>query len=284
MRLQRLHSHWYCRARRAVLLLPLYFLCREVQFFLEYGGPAEVTASWGCWRVPQTMWAMPWAVRSLMKAGLDRLVLRGLTVAATVQQNFERGEYTHTYVSPEGAMRVAFPRYKLEFESRGDSRFHSMNYAGYRLAARQQLEDTLMQFREYLLLEHVAKGSDNILVLVPAGRVSLDRDGVSISVSETSDAARSYHVYDVHPRIRHLKARDPLRRLRLAALCAVGPCTTMYRASSYRGPCRTAPQCFDSCKPKLVTPAVRWRSTWRRCYGSWRAPLGVILAAGYLRL
>ena len=219
-RLQRLHSHWYSRARRAVLLRPLYFRCREVHFFLEYDGPPEVTASWACWRVPETMWARPWAELSLRKAGLDRLVLQDPTVAASVLRKFERRKYTHTYVSPDGAMRVSFPRYELEFERRGDGRFHSMNYAGYRLAGEQQLEDTLLQFHAYLVLEHVAKGSDDVLVLVPAGRVSLDQDGVSIRASEACDAARACHVYDVHPRFRHLMARDRLGRLQLAALYA----------------------------------------------------------------
>eukprot|EP00798_Chlamydomonas_sp_ICE-L_P016685 gene16685-22945_t len=98
---------------------------------------------------------------------------------------------------------------------------------------------TLPNFQQYLVLERVrqeghtfqAQQSDR-MIIVPEGLVALkkrradggvqpnaeDLVGVSVTVSQATDASLKVHCYEVHPRFGHLVASSILSRLQLAAL------------------------------------------------------------------
>ncbi|GLC47559.1 hypothetical protein PLESTB_000001100 [Pleodorina starrii] len=168
---------------------------------------------------------------------------------------------------------LELPRFGLEFEVRptdgsgggggggGCGQVLSRDYTGYRLHRRQLLvygdaaagappvsfdavQYTLPEFRQCLVLERVpgtgavvGARREDVLVLVPAGEVVMDRGsssgggggsggatggGASVRVEVSSDAHAhlKVHCYGVHGRFGHLRAASIPARLQLAALYA----------------------------------------------------------------
>ena len=224
-RLRELHSHWLSADHSAVLLRGRPFHQRGVAFVAVRRADTE----WECLHVPSHCRDMRWT--ELLMPGRqvdwDRLVIpREPCVAGTVLAKFEPRQYHHFCMAPCGRVKVALPRYALEFRlepAQEGAAFHfrSLNYVGYRLADVQALEDTLFGFQHYLVLEHVRTGRE--MLLCPKGLLDLTvapELGRSIALPPECDAVCQCQVYDVHPRFRHLKARSVGARLQLATLYA----------------------------------------------------------------
>ncbi|KAL4434355.1 hypothetical protein ABPG75_000796 [Micractinium tetrahymenae] len=133
-------------------------------------------------------------------------------------------------------MLFELPRFGLEFELLPSGELRSLDYAGHRLAACQQLWEpaaaaghdggssgaasyTLPDFQQYLVLEPAAP-LQRRLVIVPVGRAVRLEVAVEIEHSSASDADIKSHTYSVHPRFGHLLASTVHARLQLAALYA----------------------------------------------------------------
>ena len=131
-------------------------------------------------------------------------------------------EFIHGFATRRRTLLFELPRYGLGFELR-DGRLHSDNFVGFVLAPRQQLQDTLHGFQQYLLLESVTQDAPS-LVIIPVGAVVWTAVLVEVQGSSAFDAQRRYHAYEVHPRFVSIEARHgPTAieaRLQLAALYA----------------------------------------------------------------
>ena len=93
---------------------------------------------------------------------------------------------------------------------------------GYYLGPIQQLEDELLYFEKYLVLQ-----SDHakFKIIVPSGNVVREMDSsggrrVTIETGHDEKSKLRIHAYDVHPRLKSLTASSVEARLQLAVLYA----------------------------------------------------------------
>ena len=135
VRLRKLHSHWYCLDRKAVLLRPIPVQQREVAFMLHR--TSAPGADWTCCAVPRALRARPWTALTPDLLTFDRLVMNALDPhLATSLAKFEAPEVTHTLVTPDGRLKIALPRFELEFVHENGGRLRSVNFVEYCLADR----------------------------------------------------------------------------------------------------------------------------------------------------
>eukprot|EP00798_Chlamydomonas_sp_ICE-L_P016734 gene16734-23004_t len=258
VRIRQLHSHWLCRADNIIVVRPVSFLCHHTHYVIccnprskdskqSHTGDVE-KFRYSCLRIPLHLMQRPWpSLLSEHRAELtDELVLaQQSSLGLKILAKLEDSKFIQTYSQESASLLWELPRYGLEFECR-DGTFLSRDYAGFKLADRQQLacrtgEDdyavegcvdyTLPNFEQYLVLERMhqegntfqAQQSDQ-MIIVPNGTVTLDRadkmvlPSVYVSVSKATDASLKVHRYEVHPRFGHLVASSILSSLQLAAL------------------------------------------------------------------
>jgi hypothetical protein len=233
-RLRELHSHWLCRASRRVLLRPPRLPhAPETAFLIALdggGGGAGVH----CMRVPRHLQSVT-SASDIVPQLTDALVLWDCPPPVAALHKFESAALIHHFVNlADGTYSIELPRFGLEFELRraddaadGGGCLASKDYAGYALAAQQQLADTLPGFAQCLVLapgdallsQHPWGGP--VKVLIPTGAVSRDAEGgVHVRAASAAGAARSACAFDVHARFGELRARTVAARLQLAALYA----------------------------------------------------------------
>jgi hypothetical protein len=193
LRLQQMHSHWYCRSAHAVVLRRRTFDSREAQFLLLQSDTLKMTtpnfagdAGWLCFRVPNHQARLGWLQLFSLLSTFDQLVLPAASQAMRVLSKFEtQPGCVHAYRAAEsGALIFELPRYDLGFELEASGRLRSRNFRGFCLAATQQLHDALGDYRQYLLLEEekeeVLESSRQSLLVAPAGQVRRDAARVYI--------------------------------------------------------------------------------------------------------
>lgn len=162
IRLRHMHSHWLCRERQVVLLRPQHFNQRDVHFLL-LADRSE------CFRIPEHQQPLPWWDLLAMTDSFDSLLLPKSSDHLIVHDQNESilrtlGKFEtdrtliHTYLSHKGDLLFELPRYGLAFELADDigssgGLLESKNYSGFVLSAEQQLDDALLGFDQYLVLE-----------------------------------------------------------------------------------------------------------------------------------
>lgn len=239
LRLQKMHSHWYCREELCVVLRRTAFYEREAQFMLVHSSEIDFIASavknhagdlglngdraWLCFRLPDHQAKKcPWRDHMRSLSWFDQLVLPNAASAA--MQIFGKFEtdpgVVHAYYDADGMLIFELPRYDLGFQLEESGKLRSRNFSGFSLAGKQQLDDALAGFSQYLIL----KSPSQSLLLIPEGEVT-SRDGVvCISGPEGCDEERRLHVYEIHPRFHTLEPKAGATaiqaRLQLAALYA----------------------------------------------------------------
>ena len=238
-RLQKMYSHWYCRSYGAIVLRPRLFNHRGVHFLLvslraptwrrDFGvRNFASTDGWLSCCVPDHQAQVNWPQLLAQLNTMDQLVLPTASKILHALHKFETqpGLVHAYYAAPHGTLAFELPRFDLRFEldddeaSKYTGRFRSCNFIGFVLSGRQQLPDTLHDFRGYLVLEN---GQDTLLI-TPAGDVKRRDDSVFVSGPSSCDAERRFHVYEQHPRFQTLEPKaGPTAinaRLQLAALYA----------------------------------------------------------------
>ena len=237
VRLRELHSHWYCRTERVVLLRPHLFSEREVDFVLKLPDAYQPDVSVGCqcMQITSHLRATDWMKLIDSEQFLhDKLVLHD-SVAKDIFCKFESEEFVHTYESiMKQTLVFSLPRFKIEFElfpvcaGRHEGKLVSKNYTGYILKDCQKVHDTLHGLAEYLVLElddpnaHMSLALPAEIMLFPDNQVLYNIHGgfAYTNTNLYSGAILQIHTIHVHRRFRHLQADNILARLHLAALYA----------------------------------------------------------------
>ena len=244
-RLRTMHSHWLCRAARAIVFRSTGFRVRDADFIAKCssseGGPIS------CYRVPPHLRSYEWQLLlekaedpayGLGSGGKLVLVEEGNIVMSALAKFEPRavGPRTaiHTYLQPDGGLNIDLPRFGLSFKvdplstrqqdvGRGASGIRCVSHGGYQLACDQQLEDTLPELTRYLVLVH--EGDEETMVLVPRGKVVV-RDGAAPRVwiecdgEESEQSELQVFSYTLHRRWGQLNAGGLSARLQLAAMYA----------------------------------------------------------------
>lgn len=248
IRLQKMHSHWYCRKLRIVVLRQQAFCEREPQFILvhydttiasnyhhevckvpsvkKHAGESGHGGSlaWLCFRLldhqaKERSWLDH--LRGSLSL-LERLVLPDASSAAMhILRKFETEPgVVHAFYDADGVLIFELPRYDLSFQLEESGKLLSRNFVGFSLAEKQQLDDALADFSQYLVLE----SSTQSLLLVPAGEVTSSDGRVFISGPDGCAIERRLHAYELHPRFHTLEPKAGATaieaRLQLAALYA----------------------------------------------------------------
>ena len=218
IRLQRMHSHWWCRGSHAIVLRPKLFNERGTDFILvppqfdlwsrlvPHRTPpsSSPTSTWKCLRVPHHTTGWHWTDLHQNVDSFDelRIPTDPNCPSLLVLQKFERlPGVVHTLLSPSGTLIFELPRYDLRFELAGDGNLLSADFVSFSLARHQLLHDTLHGFQQYLVLE----SSDCRKVLMPAGKIVIEGDNVVIQGSPDCGRHQLWHSFDVHGRLHTLE-------------------------------------------------------------------------------
>ena len=221
-RLLEMHSHWYCYQKGIILLRGKIFHQRNVYFAIKKDTNGE---SWTCFQIPLHLHGNIWdkfCDESLNLNEFDKLITD--SQLATNFEKFEDTKFIHVYLSKEGTKIIELPRFKLKFQWRNSSTvIESLDYTSYVISPCQQLDDTLIGFKRYLLLECNTDGYKHTKVIIPAGKVTKYQDGqggVDVVGDDKCDYDWSVFSYDIHPRLQCLQASSIEARLQLAELYA----------------------------------------------------------------
>ncbi|KAJ1423382.1 hypothetical protein B484DRAFT_398675, partial [Ochromonadaceae sp. CCMP2298] len=196
IRLQRMHSHWFCTD--TVVLHGLLYQKRGVSFFLEPASNTSTVVGNGalsklCFRVEENQ-------RQVHSTELRKETRQGESQLLRMLQKLETDAgLVHTlHAAQNGALLFELPRYDLAFQLVG-GQLQCLSYRGFKLASARK-------------------------VIVPAGPVRRQARRVSVQRPSACDAHRSLHAYDEHGCFGTLEApAGPLAveaRLQLAALNA----------------------------------------------------------------
>ena len=236
-RLQALHSHWYCRSRRCIVLRPIVFDQRSAQFLLhDHSGDNN----WSCFKLPDDVNIFTCGQLLRDHQSNERLVqISEISHTLKVLSTFETVQFIHVLLKADSdeSLIVEFPRYDLSFELDPLGKLRSRNYVGWHLAPCQSLRDELLGYDKYLVLHQEC--DDNTFrckVIIPAGTVvKLPSGDVIIEISAECDAALQHHAYDIHPRLKSLESTGVEARLQLAALYAATSSLVPERGSLLTG-------------------------------------------------
>ena len=223
------YSHWYSSKYRIILFRGQEFYDRAIDFILKLSGN-----QWHCYRVPSHRKKQNWKTYlNSIEQSFDELVQIESPILS-IMEKFENGEYVHCYLSPDGLIRYHYPRFDLEFSFYPNlmstdevilAKLKSRDYTGYFLSSSQQLHDTLLGFKQYLILEHEIDGDRDTKVIIPRGDVAKTDDGVIVKTKEGPAAKLEVFTYEVHPRFQNLSATSIHARIHLADLYAA--CSTL---------------------------------------------------------
>ena len=241
-RLKKMHSHWCDRDSQNLVLRPVPFQAREVDFFATpLVEDLYDPACFSLFRVPKHLRTCSLAeLQSCFWDQItDRLVIWPPDVELPPKEDkellrvlskFEPSKFIHVYrsKSPTGrkeTLKLEFPRYSHEFEVIG-GQVIATSFSDRRLAQQQQLTDTLPGFTQYLVFEPTGSNSNvPIDVIVPvAVKIRIEStntgDAVRIHGSDACDAHREHRTYQIHARFRELRCHEIAARLQLAAMYA----------------------------------------------------------------
>ncbi len=226
-RLRALHSHWYCRSKRFIVLRPIVFDRRSAQFLIH---DPTGTNEWTCFQLPEDEISHVLSSAQLLRdcQSKDRFVqISKISPPLKMMSDFETTKFIHFLLPADSdeSLIVELPRYDLSFKLDDSGKLQSRNYVGWHLASCQSLRDELLGFEKYLILQQ--DFDDNTFqykVILPAGtvvKVTNEPAGdsiVTIQISSECDAVLQHHAYNIHPRLKSIEATGVEARLQLAAL------------------------------------------------------------------
>jgi Protein of unknown function (DUF3638) len=213
------YSHWYSSRHNAFLIRAPFYKERAVVFIATQeavykvpGDDTSLSLDVICGKLEsydRLLFLPPRRICSLGRIEEHHFIL------PWVDANFEH-------------IRYSMPRLGLEFIQK-EHVVRSENFSRFVLSSQQTLEGTLPGVATYVILVDEL-GIEKVLI----------PDGV---VSECGNVRRvldwnyegSCHVYDVHPRFRHLCAKDTAGRLQLACMYAATSCLIAERRSKQTG-------------------------------------------------
>lgn len=137
-------------------------------------------------------------------AEMDRLVLHQSEVLNIISK-FEPTKFIHVYTNngTPDCFKVELPRYRIEFELR-EGKLASVEHQGFDLARCQQLDDTLVEFSQYLVLE---KNNAHSAEMMAQPQV-LKTTNIDIDYTTKGKKGHSCYIYSLLPAFRFI---DPLR-------------------------------------------------------------------------
>ncbi|KAJ3312282.1 hypothetical protein HDU76_002913 [Blyttiomyces sp. JEL0837] len=222
IRLQTMHSHWYCSHSQRVLFRPIAFNDKSVDFI---GVINEVSEIMICEQVNENdrgegSWRDPSVNR-------DRFVVINQSNVFRVLQKFENSKFIHTLQMPNDTIRYHLPRLNLNVILSVDGGYRVLTGAqhrGFVLAEYQTLEGFLPFFDQYLVLAAVDIEANDLVrgtrILVPDGKVVNSSDTGRVFIDLDMKPASQYHVNDfsLHSRLCTWTARTIESRFQLAAI------------------------------------------------------------------
>ena len=239
-RLKKMHSHWLDRESHTLVLRPVPFQAREIDFFakprvVNLFDPSFFTLN----RVPKHLRIRPLAELQTTNQITDQLVIwpsgapKEDKELLRVLSKFESSEFIHVYRSTSQAsqaggkdtLTLEFPRYSHEFEVI-DGQVIATSFSDRRLAQKQQLTDTLRGLMQYLVFEPTGiKSNVPKEIIVPVAdkvciKSTCTRDAVRICGNDACDARREHRTYQIHARFKELRCHEIAARLQLAAMYA----------------------------------------------------------------
>jgi hypothetical protein len=204
VRLRESHSHWYSKVHQKVFLRKP----RHSERRIEYVVSADATSM-----VPFKSQLLS-NETILKEMPVCDLLLLGDTRFSRALENFESKDFIHiTCDVSKAILRYSLPRFDLVFEH-SETGIRSLEFKGCAIE-RMQLLDSIPGLVSCISL--FSRGSESRKVLIPDGVVTT---GAEVLIAKNWDATILYHIYDVHPRFRHLVAMDTIGRLHLAGLYA----------------------------------------------------------------
>jgi len=221
IRLQCMYSHWYCRALKCITLRPHVFNQHAVHFLLLN---ADQTSSWDCYQVPDHLKDedVSHLLSETRLSTFDRLVLVSNDSAVfEIMSHFDSPSFIHTFLSSHDTKNLIFefPRFDLSFELL-DGKLHSRDYLGYFLAPCQQLDNHLLGFENYMILQQNDSRFACDKIIVPVGTITQCKGKIAIGKSPDAGCVLHVHAYDMHRRLNSLEASSVEARLQLASLYA----------------------------------------------------------------
>lgn len=244
VRLRTIHSHWLSRDDKAIVFRPTDFRVRDVDFIARCssseGGPIS------CYRVPPHLGSCGWKnlleeteeARDGLGSRGKLVIIKETNIVMSTLAKFEPratgpSAAIHTYLKPDGGLKIDLPRFGLGFEvdpsmtrpkdvGQAASGIRCVSHDGYQLACAQQLDDTLLGLTRYLVL---VRDNEETMILVPRGNVVV-REGMTPRVwiecdNEASEVSElQMFSYMLHRRWRQPDAGGLSARLQLAAMFA----------------------------------------------------------------
>ncbi|CAM9355098.1 unnamed protein product [Chrysoparadoxa australica] len=247
VRLREMHSAWVCRKRGVVLLRPLSFLDRKVQFVISLiSKDGEQQAMGECFRVPRELQSKNWPGLVTSTARTEQGELSDMLVLPTeggyldqfvaVLSKLEEPALVHCFFifckdSKKVMLRLELPRYEgIEFELQGGSLVCPNHFFGHKLKSCQQMEGELPGFKRYLILQGL-QGAEELLLIPSSSQEEAKRhapatvthatfEPVDLNISQRCDAVLSVLAFGLHARWGDVRAPDIESRLQLASLYA----------------------------------------------------------------
>lgn len=234
------HSHWINRNSGTVVLRPLGFRDRRLQFILSKKTRAHEReansqeAYFTCVKVPLHLQAKK-GLEQEFKFESSGTIVRvedfGGSNALTVLQRIERDtRFIHIFRLPYGDYCFELPRFSLVFEYSLQGKLTCQSFNNQPVAEEQQFCNGLHGFTQYLSIQQ----ENQKTVLIPSGKV--EKSSTEISIRLSKNHKQNFHVFEVHTRFGILKAKAGEKciegRLQLASLYAA--CGTLLPDSKLR--------------------------------------------------
>lgn len=232
-------SHWHCPSHSCIFLRPIAFCDRTTQYLLvkcqakpeylfetddetdkeKFGDVSE----WSCYRIPPSLAFVCDELEALNFNHIESLVGIANLGTSNVFEILERiepdQESIHVLVKDERTI-FELTRFSLHFQLLSNNELICQTFEGWKVCSHQQLEVTLIDFSQYLILEHDGQK----MMIIPQGQVSTEEDERSVKIVLPEKKQQDIYVYDIHSRFETIRARSGASaieaRLQLAALYA----------------------------------------------------------------
>ncbi|KAJ3397400.1 hypothetical protein HDU80_009570, partial [Chytriomyces hyalinus] len=240
VRLQMMHSHWFCSDRRALCMRPIDVTKKAISFVALWKNP-QISESSSLRKDDVGFFAvgihdsnLTFATLLTRTQAMDQFIhLEGQDICTAVSR-LEDLAFVHTLLSPKNEVVISLPRFKLSFSQSGTHfQWMSQQHKGFRLRLNQRLDNAALPFfKQYLILEHPQLKKTQIML--PMGRLAKTQDGFTeIVLSKASNANLKAATYELHPTTKVLRCSSISDRLLLAAISSTSgtllrdPCYNM---------------------------------------------------------
>ncbi|KAJ3130146.1 hypothetical protein HK100_008218 [Physocladia obscura] len=211
IRLQKLHSHWYCAEKRALIMRGIEILDKSISH-IAFWNNSEVGF---CFEVESHDKANTIAELEKKKKDMEYFAY----FSAPIFERIELQEFVHTMSTSTGKALVHLPRFNLRFiQSTNNFRFESQQYRNFYLRVDQQLDNfALPFFNQYLILCPSENSSENMKIIVQDGEIG---SNLRIKISSNYQEVIHHICFHISPFLRTIVANKVSDRLQLASIFA----------------------------------------------------------------